>query len=567
MKIAFKCFSCIFLIALCAQPRIGYCESGTLKGVHRKATAGSILYELHCSKPVAFGATYNETEKKLKIYLKDTEMPLNPGALLKDKKLRDVAIDLPENDTGSIQVALPLRNRRPFQVWRQGNIIHIEIAKSLGAATAQHAGKPQEKGREQLNGLAPDIRITVDFRNADIGNVLRVLARQNGLNIVASDSVGGTVTVALKNVTVEQALESILIANGFKYIVKNDVIVVKSAESFRSHEMESRLFRLKYVDAHNVLETIIDLKSPQGKAKVLTGSFHNRKDVYKINDQGGGERSDKFWLRSSILVVTDFGPNLEAIGRLIEEIDRSVPQVLIEARLVETSPKTSLNLGIDWSKSITAQVFNQIALAGGDVLNYSTRSQLPNRNKSLDVGALNTSQFSAVINYLKQNMNTRLVSNPRIVTMDNEPADLSVGTNFPIPQITRGVGGQGDVVTFEYRNVDITLRCTPHVIDSTTITLYVNPIIEEITGQVNVDQNFAPITSKRTVDTVVKVKNGDTIVIGGMINEKEIVTVNKVWLLGDLPLLGRLFQNRVVEKAQSDLLIFIKPTILHDRSN
>ena len=93
--------------------------------------------------------------------------------------------------------------------------------------------------------------------------------------------------------------------------------------------------------------------------------------------------------------------------------------------------------------------------------------------------------------------------------------------------------------------------------------MYVNPIIEEVTGQVAVDKNSAPITSKREVDTVVKVRNGDTIVIGGMIKERELVTVSKVWLLGSVPLLGHFFRNTEVSKQETDLLIFITPKIVY----
>ena len=178
------------------------------------------------------------------------------------------------------------------------------------------------------------------------------------------------------------------------------------------------------------------------------------------------------------------------------------------------------------------------------------------------MGTLTTSEFSAVLNFLNSNTSTKLISNPRILAMDNEPSDISVGTNFPIPQINRGVGGQGDVVTFTFRDVTIMLRVTPHVTAGEAITMYVNPIIEEVTGQITVSGNTAPITTRREVDTVVKVKNGETIVIGGMIKEREVLTVDKVWLLGDIPLLGHFFQNKSSDKQQTDLVIFITPKIM-----
>ncbi|MFQ5629801.1 MAG: hypothetical protein ACE5I1_13635, partial [bacterium] len=366
------------------------------------------------------------------------------------------------------------------------------------------------------------------------------------------------------NVTIEQALESILRANGYKYIIDNDVIVVKPVGGFDIYEMETRVFRLRYIDAHNVFEATKELKSAEGKAKVLTTSFHNRKDVYDVNEKEVGGREGQYWLRSSVFLVTDFPANIEAIAELVAELDQPVPQLMIEAKLIETAPLYTSTLGIDWSKSIAVELFNEVVLPGGEPYRYSTQSPLPNKNRSITFGTLNTSEFSAVLNYLQKNMNTRLVSNPRILAMDNEPSDISVGTKFPIPQITRGIGGQGDIVTFDYRDIDIKLRVIPHVIDSVSITMYVNPIIEEITGQVTVADNTAPITSKREVDTVIKVKDGETIVIGGMIKEREIITVNKVWLLGDIPLLGNLFRNKSTERQQTDLLIFITTKIVNN---
>lgn len=543
-----------------------------LKAVHVVEDDTQLIYELVCDGAVRFATIYNDLANQLRLFLHGVGMPPDPESILQGRLRRNVTLTLVKESPPVLQVGIAFPRKLPYEVDSARNRIRITVRKEGGQAPAAAPAKKApldsistpRKSEEStlLQKLSTGARITIDFRGADIGNVLRVLARQNGLNIVASDSVRGEITVSLKNVTVEQALESILRANGYKYIIENGVIVVKPVRAFRPADMESRVFRLRYIDAHNVYEAITDLRSREGNVKVLTASFHNRKDVYDVNDKTEHQREQKYWLRSSVLVVTDFPANLEAIAELIQELDRPVHQVMIEARLVETSPLQAQNLGIDWSKSIAAEIFNQVALPGGDIYRYSSQSPLPNKDRRITFGTLNTSQFNAVLNYLQSKMNTRLVSNPRILAMDNEPSDISVGTKFPIPQITRGVGGQGDIVTFDYRDIDIKLRVIPHVTDSSTITMYVNPIIEEITGEVTVDRNTAPITSKREVDTVVKVRDGETIVIGGMIKEREVVSVNKVWLLGDIPLLGHLFRNKTSERRQSDLLIFITPQIV-----
>ncbi len=243
-------------------------------------------------------------------------------------------------------------------------------------------------------------------------------------------------------------------------------------------------------------------------------------------------------------------------------MDVPTPQILIESKLVELSPLDKSSLGIDWDKSITASLFYQELLPGGDTQDYSVVKEDLTTADPWVLGPLTASQFSSMLNFLRQTTESKLVSNPKILAMDNQTSTITVGTTFPIPQINRGVAGQGDIVTFQYKDVNIELNVTPHVTENDEIIMYVNPIIEEITGEVIIDINRAPITSKRSVSTVVSVKDGETIVIGGMIKEDMKKIVSKVFLLGEIPLLGNLFRNTDYEKKQSDLLIFITPHII-----
>lgn len=526
-----------------------------------------------CSGEVNHSAILTEGPYQILLYLRDTVL----GEKVQQKLVRELKgklqIEKWMDNPAVLQVLVPLAKKRSFDIENSDGTVVLHIAengKLLNGSTTENAAPlPKRKANVRVSQpnllyakLSAGTPISVDFREAEIADVLRMLGRQNSLNIVTSDSVKGTITVTLHDVTVEQALESILLANGYKFVIQNGIILVKPGTGMAAQEVETRIYRLRYMDAHNVKEAITDLISTEGKIKVLTTSFHNREDIYDINKNQQPVRERRYWLRSSVLLVTDYPSVLKAIDALIEEIDVPVPQIMIEAKLIEAAPQHNSQIGIDWSKSIAAELFNEIVLDGGGVYRYSTQSPLPNKNDEITVGTLNTTQFNAVLNYLKSKTNTRLLSNPRILAMDNEPSDIAVGTNFPIPQINRGVGGQGDIVTFSYKDVNITLRVIPHVTEDNFITMYVNPIIEEVTGQVTVDKNFAPITSKREVDTVVKVRNGDTIVIGGMIKEKELVTIDKVWLLGDIPLLGYFFRNKNVQKQQTDLLIFITPRIV-----
>ena len=535
-----------------------------LQGVQRQVTASGEKYIFYSNKSAEYSTTFSEEPPAILLYLHNTLLPVPADSIVKQAWENNVVLERWMDSPPVIKASIVLPEKMNYRVLRNASSITLVTYPETEENKQDLVlpDDPQKTRSDLLKSLGHGAKISVDFRDADIGNVLRLFARQNNLNIVASDSVQGKITVALHQVTLEQALESILLANGYKYIVLNDIILVKPEDEINEDAMVTRAFKLRYIDANNLHRAVEEMVSPLGKVKVLTTNFHNREDVYAVNERVQPDREMRYWMRSSVLVVRDYPAQLKMIAELIAKVDVPVPQVLIEAKLVEITPEHETNIGIDWTRYLGLNLYGDYQTSGGGVKTYSGRTNLPNTDGRITFGTLTTSEFSTVLNFLNTNANTKLVSNPRILAMDNEPADISVGTNFPIPQITRGVGGQGDVVTFNYRDINIKLRVTPHVTTDNNISMYVNPIIEEVTGEVTVDQNTAPITQRREVDTVVKVRNGETIVIGGMIKEREVTTQNKVWLLGSVPLLGHLFQNKSSQKVQTDLVIFITPQIM-----
>lgn len=396
--------------------------------------------------------------------------------------------------------------------------------------------------------------ISLDVNNAELSNVLRLIAKQGQLNIVASKDVSGIVTVSLSSVTIKDALDLVVKANGFDYIIENDVVLVKPRDKFEVPDLETKVYRLKYVDANNLKSTVEQILSPQAKVQVY---YHSYRPEQTKSETGQVSKSKN---RSSTLIVTDSRANIKQLNAMIAALDVPTPQIMIEAKLIEISPQSEQKLGIDWAKTINAQIFRDVLLPSGTPQRQSV--EIPLTGGSISYGTLTFDEYSAVIDFLNKNTNSKLVSNPRILAMDNQEASISVGTTFPIPQINRGVGGQGDVVTFEYLDVNITLRVIPHIGDDDTVTLFVNPEVEEVIGEVRAGENSAPITSKRTVETVVNLRNNETMVIGGLIRENTIDTISKVWLLGDIPLIGNFFRHKNKTKKQTDLLIFITPRLV-----
>ncbi len=406
--------------------------------------------------------------------------------------------------------------------------------------------------------------VSFEFVSQPIKSALRLLAGANDLNMVITEGVEGLVTMDLRGVTLRQALNNIVHTHDCEYIVANGIITVKSVKTVYTGGSITKVYRLKYANANNVAEVIRQVVSGDSLVKVFYPEFlsfvdagKNRKESNKVAVQG--------IRRSSTIVVTDRPEKIAQVDDVIAELDRAPIQIMIESKLIELSPVNKNELGINWDKTINTVLWGQSILSGGDVNNYSVINPDPGNGGDWQMASLSAGKYQAVLDFLKEKTDTKLKSNPRLLARDNEESSISVGTTVPVPRIQRGLGGQGDMVTFEYKEVNIQLNVTPHVSGSDEITMYVNPVIEEITGWVEYLEHRAPITDKRTVNSIVSVRNGETVVIGGLIKSQRVRTNQKVWLLGSLPLIGKLFQHEKFEDKQTDLMIFITPRIIQAR--
>lgn len=547
---------------------------------------------VQCDGPVTTVAKFDKASSTLTVYLKHTKLDLSKSDFLyRNGLVREIHVEQLKKTPAIAKISVILAGAVEYQIKKSiMGLFYIDLSKPDLPESADLSGFSESEAFNypaELSGLfessepkpsltknafleskslrdrSVDVlppalnsteRISLDVKGAQLSNVLRLIAKQGNLNIVASQDVNATITVSLTNVTVKEALDLVVKAGGLDYIVKNQVILVKPRDKFEAPELETKIYRLKYVDANNLKNSAIQVLSPQAKVQVYYHSY--RREQTADEDGKGGKIKN----RSSTLIVTDSPENIQHLNAMIAALDVPAPQIMIEAKLIEISPQSDEKLGIDWSKTINAQIFREVLLPSGTPVRQS--AEIPLTGGNISYGTLTFDEYSAVIDFLNSNTNTKLISNPRILATDNQEAYISVGTTFPIPKITRGVGGQGDVVTFEYRDVNIALRVTAHVSDNETITLFVNPEVEEVIGQVSAGGNSAPITSKRSVETVVTLKNNETMVIGGLIRENTIETVSKVWLLGDIPLIGNLFRHKTKTKKQTDLLIFITPRLV-----
>ena len=541
------------LIALTDMTSSGYGAKKQLTAVYLKQCDSEYQVRFVCSGTVRIGSIWVTNPYRLIIYIRDAVLAIQQKEFYPEEgPIRRLRIGMLTEDPPIVRAVLRFDQPEKYLVENEGNVVVAKIA-----CEKEKTSTRSEKGKMVWDSTG---RISLDYRKVELADVLRLLSRQNNVNIVAGPDVKDTVTVSLRNVTLKEALDNILLASGYDYVVDGNVIMVKPLEKEIPGATQTKVYHLKYIDATNLLHVIRDVISDKALVKVFQADFYSRGDEGgKVQPRGGEQQNLR---RSSTLIVTDNAENIQRIDQLVQQLDVPVPQIMIESKLVELAPIDQDRLGIDWDKTINATLLFEDILPSGAKKMYSILNTDLKGRGQWRFGHLTADEFSAALEFLRQNTDSKLISNPRILGMDNQPCQISVGTTFPVPQINRGLAGQGDIVTFQYKDVNIQLNVTPHVVEGKKIIMHVNPVIEEVTGEVVVDINRAPITSKRTVSTVVTVKDGETIVIGGMIKEKKVTVVNKVWLLGDIPLLGMLFRHREVEKKQTDLIIFITPHIL-----
>lgn len=427
---------------------------------------------------------------------------------------------------------------------------------------------------------------SLEFREVDIKDVLRQLAKQYGLNIVFSESVKGMVTVQLTKVTVEQALDSIITVNGFAYTKKDTVYRVTSQEEAMREGRQTKLFRLNNADAVKLKETL---------SRMLSSS--------------GSIEAD---MRSNSLLVTDSPITLDKIAEIIPSLDEKTSQVLIEAKIIETSLNKSEKLGIDWSTTVKATGSSRPTTFpfrkwGSDkdmypVPEYSTSGDGSNVTVTSDFpflgaqaylsgqivpglgsfpmvsasefafGTLDFSALQMVFDALRTRSKTKLVANPRIVTINNQKAVINVGRSLSLPKYERNeTTGRLEISGWQTQNIGVILDVTPQISREGYVRLKLRPEVSNLIGYAsNRDGvNEGPITSSRAAETEVQIKDGQTVVIGGLVKDESFERETKVPILGDLPLVGWLFKRKEVSDSsnpteKTDLLIFVTARILKD---
>lgn len=468
----------------------------------------------------------------------------------------------------------------------------------IDAATAEEAGENvdaesvDEADAEMAEDEGDEVMPLIVIDNAPLTDVIKTLARQARLNFMFDpritaglDRAGQPVihpdiSIRFENVTAYQALEAVL-SNHDLEIVPNET---------------TRIARISYVNPQALpplLTEVIQLKYAPvtNMVQVIPSTFVDKRGQV-IGDA-----------RSSKLVVVATEADLKKVHALLDQLDIAPRQVLIEANILETSKNPKSVKGIDWSGTLEAQRFSfgngttegTITRPGGttsstttlpsgrSVTTTSTTDSIEslvttvgNGGLSLDTASgfspstafLSADGVHAVLSFLNKQNDTKVVATPRTVTMDNEEATLEVTRAFPILEITPGSANSPAGSSITYTNLGTILRVTPRISANSNIALKVIPEVSNIDGKdqqvINGEINQANIYAIRKMHTSVVIPSGNTLVMGGLINDTITKGYTKVPVLGDIPGLGRIFRSDSKERNRQNLLIFITPTVVTD---
>ena len=427
---------------------------------------------------------------------------------------------------------------------------------------------------EQIEVRKSNMQFSMEFRNAEIKDVLRAVGQAANLNMIISDTVGGQVSLSLKNVDLLEALEAILKTKGLTYVREGNIMRVVAVSEARDEDLETRVFPLGYASGKDVLSVVEKIKSD--RAKVSADS------------------------RMNAMVVKDLSLNLDRMERLIKNLDMRTPQVMIEARIVEVSNNYARELGIQWGGQYTGTGGRGTTISGGatglntgsstssaptigpsPVLYPSTgdigRSgnayaiNLPANVGAGSGGAIGVSfgtltgrmQLDLQLSAMVSTGNGKILSSPKVMTMNNREAKISSGTDIPIKIVSAGATGSGGSTTtagIQTISASLSLSTIPTITSDNRIAMVIKGEKAEPDFSRQVDG--VPTISRRNASAEVVVNNGETVVLGGIYVKKESEYEAGVPLLSQIPLLGWLFKKKGVSNEQSELLIFITPTIV-----
>lgn len=519
-----------------------------------------------------------------------------PESMQRPLNVTDFATPVQRIDAHSVergtQLVLSTKGGYESLAYQTGNEYVVEIVPradkpAMGATAAATAARPYS-GRP----------VTFNFQDVPVRTVLQLIAEESGLNIVASDTVSGSVTLRLVNVPWDQAMDIVLRAKGLDKRRDGNVVWVAPQPELAKFEQDKEDARIAIENREDLVTDYVQIH------------YHNAEQIFKIlteakgignQGQGGGggsqQQLENGFLssrgrivadgRTNTLMISDIPKKVARMRELIDVIDRPVDQVLIEGRIVIASDTFARDLGAkfglqgmrngDRSQAISGSLGGNTSIINDGVFTRDVEGDTSSDglNVNLPAGTFTGSPAAALaytllgrnfvldleLSAMQEEGRGEIISNPRIVTANQREGVIKQGKE--IGYVTISGGSAGQTANVQFKEAVLELRVTPTITGDGRVFLNLNVKKDEISEYLEVTSyGSVPVLDKREINTAVLVEDGQTVVIGGVYEFTDRESVSKVPFLGDIPFLGNLFKKKGRQKNKAELLIFITPKVL-----
>ena len=462
------------------------------------------------------------------------------------------------NDT---EISMQMRGNWDYTQQKRGNNLLVQISKKF-----EQSSQNLLNTNKKFTGR----KISLDFQDVDVRTILQILAKESGTNIIASDRVNGKMTITLKDVPWDQALD----------------IVLDSRDLYMKHQ--GNVINIITKDEQSKQEQLA--VENQNKGLLITKSFQLKyrsvdefKKILRMDDSGKSEDRTILTDRGSALIdpgtntliITDINRVIKDFENLISQIDVASQQVLIEARIVETTDGYARELGSKfgyqkWGKN----TWNGKIPTDGSIINPKPGAgQTFTMSPNINLGVANPSSVVSLVHEFASGAlmlelsasqtqgKTKIISSPRVLTQDRKEAKIESGFEVPY-QESAASGG----TSTSFKDAILGLKVLPHITPDGNIMMTLDVQNDRPIGCAAVDPSIGNTSDicmqKRNVVTQAMIENGGTLIIGGIYNENNENSISKVPLLGDIPVIGNLFKYRKDTHQRNELLVFITPRII-----
>lgn len=413
-------------------------------------------------------------------------------------------------------------------------------------------------------------KLSLNFQDIDVRSVLQLIADFTNLNLVASDTVQGGITLRLQNVPWDQALDLVLKTKGLDKRKIGNVLLVAPADEIAARERQELESQKQIADLEPLRRELLQVN--YAKAADIAKLFQSVTSAEAKADERGSITVDE---RTNNIIAYQTQNRLDELRRIVAQLDIPVRQVMIEARIVEANVDYDKSLGVRWGGSIqnkgnwnTSGVSNNGANASSTI---GTPGSTSTNSPFVDLGtASNTSGLGIAfitdnvlldleLTAMEKTGNGEIVSQPKVVTSDKETAKILKGTEIPYQEAS-----SSGATSVSFKEASLSLEVTPQITPDNRIIMEVK-VTKDEPDYLNKLNDVPPI-KKNEVNAKVLVNDGETIVIGGVFSNTQSKVVDKVPFLGDVPYLGRLFRRDVVSEKKSELLVFLTPRIMNNQA-